>query len=719
MPRTARVLLMYVLLLMPVLAWRRSTPTVKAESALVTWRGQVGPVVFRNCTSCHHTGGSGPFDLTNYASARRWGPQIADVVQSRYMPPWLPEPTGGPVPVHFEGDRRLRNADIELLTAWVKGGMPEGEGTAPKPPAYTTDWQMGPPDLILEMPMAVAEPASGADRFVNFALPTTITGTRWIRAMEIQPGAGALVHHANLIVDRTASFRAQHPADWQTGVPGMDLQIDSGDAFDPDSHFLFWKPDSTALVEPPGMPWRLDPGNDLVLNMHLKPTGKPEQIRARVGLYFAAEPARAVPMLLQLEHDAALDIPAGDPDFVVTDQLKLPVAVDVLGIYPHAHYLGHEMKGWATLPNGQEQPLILIKSWDIDRQSVYRLEKPLSLPAGTVLHMRYSYDNSARNVHNPASPPVRVRAGDRATDEMSHLWIQVLPHELQVLPHGAGTTDPRYALDQAWMADILRKSPNDPLALYNLGTLNQMGGRYLEAEGYYRRLLAERPDDPRARTSLGSAMEASGDLDGAAGEYKAALAADPNRVDAAYDLAMLDVRSGQGAAAEPLLRRLVQTHPKDTAASEGLAQALVEQNRPLEAQPLLEQILAEHPEDAEAHRLLAMCYAADGDLPKTIAELRGWTKAAPEQAEAHRALAQVLSSAGQAAEAIAEQRIVLKISSENANDWNDLGTLEARAGLSTEARSAFEHALKLNPHHEAAGKNLAILLSSLPGVNAK
>ena len=221
-----------------------------AENRLVTWRGDVAPIVYGNCAGCHHAGGSGPFDLTSYASARRWGPQMADVVESRYMPPWLPEPNPGARAVHFEGDRRLKAADIDLLSAWVKNGMPEGQGVAPVAPVFHQDWQMGQPDLVLEMPVAVTEPASGSDIFVNFVLPAKVTGTHWVRAMEIQPGAGQLVHHANVLLDRNASLRAAHPADWQTGVPGMDLKIDSGDAFDPDSHFLFWKPDSTALVEP-------------------------------------------------------------------------------------------------------------------------------------------------------------------------------------------------------------------------------------------------------------------------------------------------------------------------------------------------------------------------------------------------------------------------------------------------------------------------------------
>ncbi len=692
----------------------RPATRVYAESVPVTWRNQVAPIVYANCTACHHTGGSGPFDLTTFASARRWGPQIADVVRSRYMPPWLPEPTGGPTPVHFEGDRRLKVADVELLAAWVKSGMPEGSSAEPKPPVYATGWQMGPPDLILEMPEAITEPASGSDLFVNFVLPGQVPQTRWVRAMEIQPGAPRLVHHANLILDRTGSFRAQHPVDWHKGVPGMDLQIDSGDTFDPDSHLLFWKPDSTALVEPPGMPWRLDPGNDLVLNMHLKPTGKPEQIRARIGLYFTPTPATAHPMLLQLEHDAALDIPAGDPSFVVTDQLKLPVPADVLALYPHAHYLCREMKGWATLPTGQEQPLVLIPSWDIDRQAVYRLAKPLSLPAGTVLHMRYTYDNSRANVHNPASPPVRVHGGNRATDEMSHLW-------LQVLPHGAGAADPRYALERAWMEDTLRKSPTDAIALYNLGALDQMEGRPREAALYYRRLLTGHPQptraDVRTLTALGSALEADGDTQGAAAQYKTALALDPEQADAAFDLAMLNLKQGQSATAEDLLRPLLERNPKDGNAADALAQSLLDQTRVAEAEDVLNKGLENNPANPEACRLLAIAYSAQGDAPKALEALHAWADLTPSHPDAHRALAQVLSATGKAEEALAEQNVVLQLAPANPNDWNDLGAMQARAGKVAEARAAFQHALRLEAGNPVAERNLRKLGDLHPTVN--
>ena len=236
------------------------------------------------------------------------------------------------------------------------------------------------------------------------------------------------------------------------------------------------------------MPWRLDPGNDLILNMHLKPSGKPETIAAQIGLYFTSEPPTKQPMLLQLEHDAALDIPPGKSDFIIEDELKLPVDVDVLGIYPHAHYLGKDLQGYAILPNGEKRWLIWIRNWDIDRQSVYRYRKPVFLPRGTTIHMRYTYDNSSENVHNPNDPPIRVRAGNRSVDEMGHLWLQVLP--VNVPPN---SPDPRLLLETAWMQDRLRKAPNDTLALYNLAAAFTVEARYSDAAKTYQQVSTSIP----------------------------------------------------------------------------------------------------------------------------------------------------------------------------------------------------------------------------------
>jgi tetratricopeptide (TPR) repeat protein/mono/diheme cytochrome c family protein len=707
---------------------------VQAATAPVTFNRQIAPILYKQCSGCHHPGGSGPFSLLSYADARRWGTQIRTVTQKRYMPPWLPEPGFG----NFADNRRLSDEDVRLIKAWVDADMPEGDlKEAPKPPAFPKEWQLGTPDLILKATSAMEVPASGIDLFRNFILPVPITETKYIRAMEIRPGAPQVVHHANVLIDRTASLRRRHPADWEQGVPGMELTVDSGESFDPDSHFLFWKPDSPALIEPNGMPWRLDPGNDLVLNMHLKPSGKTETLQATVGLYFADKPATAHPMLLQLEHDGAIDIPAGDAAFVIEDQLKLPVDVDVLGVYPHAHYLGKKLEGYAVLPNGEKRWLILIRDWDIDRQSVYRFQSPLFLPKNSVLHMHYTYDNSKENIRNPSSPPVRVRAGNRSVDEMGHLWLQVLP---RVSP--TASEDPRLLLQQVWMQNNLRKDPDDPTALYNLASVEMIEGDYGFAVHLYQRELARSPDDVRTMTALGTALDGVGEWQQARTEYQKALTVDPDNADSRFDLAHLDFKHGNYAEAEEEYRRVLIANPKDVAAHNELGGVLAAVNRPTAAQREFEAAIAISPDnfdalynlagievennnlpratdllelalkqkdDADAHQLLGSVYAQSGKLADALDQFKAVQLLRPKDTAAHRQLAQLYAQMGQLRDAISEQNAALALEPKNADDWNNLGVLHARNGDSAMARKDFERALTLDPQHAAARANLARL----------
>jgi Flp pilus assembly protein TadD/mono/diheme cytochrome c family protein len=707
---------------------------VRAAAASVTFNRQIAPILYHHCSSCHHPGGAAPFSLLSYADARRWGSVIVNVTQSRFMPPWLPAPGYG----DFADDRRLPDEELRLIRQWVQSGMPEGDSAdAPRTPVYASDWQLGPPDLILKVTSPTVIPASGTDLFVNFILPVPIQQTRYIRAMQIKPGAPRVVHHCNVIIDRTASLRRLHPDDWQKGIPGMEFSFDSGDTFDPDSHFLFWKPDTPTLIEPEGMPWRLDPGNDLVLNMHFKPTGKPETVQATVGLYFADKPSMAHPMLLQLDHDAALDIPAGDANFVIEDELKLPVAVDVLGIYPHAHYLGKRLEGYAILPDGKKKWLILVPNWDIDRQSVYRYKSPICLPKGSVVHMRYVYDNSSANVHNPNSPPIRVKAGNRSVDEMGHLWLQVLPHA-----DPDSNEDPRLLLEEAWMQNRLRKNPDDQTALYNLASAEMIESDYAPAAALYRRILASSPEDVRSLTALGTAVDGAGDWQQAQADYEKALAVNPQYDDARFDLGHLEFKHGSYAEAEQQDRLLIAENPKDAAAHNELGVVLMTTDQTAEAQREFEAAIALDPnefdalynlagmeaastdfahaaallqqaltlkDDADAHQLLGNIYAQGGRQAEALQQFKAVAALRPGDTLPHRQLAQVYDQMGRLEDAIHELNEALKLEPGNADDWNNLGVLEARAGNSAAAHKDFEHALALNPQHAAARANLARL----------
>jgi Flp pilus assembly protein TadD/mono/diheme cytochrome c family protein len=712
-----------------------------------TWAHDIAPILYKNCASCHHPGGAGPFSLFTYADARRWGAQAVAVTQSRYMPPWLPEPGHG----DFADNRRLSDRDLITLRKWFQAGMPEGNAKdAPKAPAFDTAWQMGKPDLILKQAEPFTLAAGGTDVFRNFVLPYPLRASHFIRAMEIHPSgdpsSAQVVHHANILIDRTGSFRMQHPADWRAGIPGMEILLDAGNTFDPDSHFLFWKPDTMALVEPEGMPWRLDPGNDLILNIHLKPSGKAETIDTEIGLYFTDQPPTKEPMLLQLDRDDALDIPASDKSFVVEDSLTLPVDVEALGVYPHAHYLGKDMQAWATLPTGEKKWLVWIRDWDIDRQSVYRYREPVQLPKGTVLHMRYLYDNSAANPRNPHSPPIRVRAGNRSEDEMAHLWLQVLPVHAD-----PNAPDPRLLLEEAWMRNRLRHTPGDRISLYNLGAALAGESRFREAIQIYEQDLQGHPDDPRTLSALGAALNDAGDWQAARTTFAKAVTESekaPNisgsqACDARFDLAHLDLAHQQLNAAEQEFRSQLAACPEDAGTHAGLADTLLAEGQTDPAQAEFRHALELAPENPQAlvglagieldagnnapaiehlkeavrvqpsselaHGQLARAYAQSGDLDGAQTELRKAAELKPDDPAVRSALSQVLSEAGKFEEAITEQRQALKLLDDDADGWNNLGVLEARTGKIEAARKDFERALALQPNHAQARANLGRL----------
>lgn len=480
------------------------------------------------------------------------------------MPPWLPAPGYG----DFLGTQRLTNTQIQTVGKWVRAGAPEGPpAQVPVPPRFMSEWQLGTPDLIVKAPHPFTVPAGGPNLFWNFVMTPDIKTTKYVRAIEIRPGPRNLIHHANLIVDRVGSSLRLEKSSPAGGFPGMDVTVDRS-VFDPIGHFLFWKPGTVPYSEPDGFSWRLDPGNYLVLNTHFQPHGKVAEVQPEVGLYFTNKPPTKFPIVIELEADNQLDIPAGDPDFAVSDHFRLPEDVDVLAIYPHAHYLGKRLEAYAILPNGSRKWLLLIPDWNMDWQAVYRYRKPVVLPKGSVIWMRYHYDNSSANPRNPNHPPKRVRAGNQATDEMAHL-------SLQLLPRGAG--DHRRPIQEALMRNDIKKHPAEFQAHMNLGALLLSRLDAQDAEAQLATAVRLDPKRPEAHDMLGVALENLGRSSDALLEFRIALRDDPHYLDADYNLAMALARRGQIAEAVKDFRLVAAAYPKSALLQKQLRQLLAEE----------------------------------------------------------------------------------------------------------------------------------------------
>ena len=415
-----------------------------------TWSSEIGALVHAHCSVCHRPEGSAPFPLLTHADASRRARQIAEVTQTRLMPPWKPEPSER----RFHGDRRLTDDELDAFARWAEAGAPLGDpDAAPPTPRFEDVWALGEPDLVLRAGEAYRVPAEGLDVWRCFVLSPELERERWVRAVEFRPSNPKVVHHIMLYFDPTGAAREHDAADPDVGYAGM-----FSEGFALAGELTGWTPGSTARALPDGTAWRLGPGAAVVLDTHFQPTGKTETEQTELALYFTDEPPR-VPLALVRLGAAGINIPPGRADYVVTDSLVLPADVTVTGILPHAHRVCTTAEAWAVDPHGTRVPLIRIGDWDFDWQDFYQYAEPVPLSAGTRVEMRFVYDNSAANPRNPHAPPRRVFNGIRSRDEMAALWLQVTAASEEELAriaaavetHEAEWVDDGRELEQLWL----------------------------------------------------------------------------------------------------------------------------------------------------------------------------------------------------------------------------------------------------------------------------
>jgi tetratricopeptide (TPR) repeat protein len=530
----------------------------------LTFSKDIAPIIYQNCSTCHRPAQAGPFHLLTYDDVKKRARQIAEVTASRYMPPWLPEPGFG----EFVGERRLTADQIGMLQQWAAEGAVEGNASdLPAPPQWTEDWQLGRPDLVVTMTTPYSLPSEGRDVYRNFVIPIPTTAKRYVSAVEFRPGNWKAVHHAFLRFDRTKQARLLDEQDPEPGFDGMEIPANIQGA---EGQILGWQPGKMPSRNPNGLAWILEKQTDLVLQVHMQITGKPEMVQPSVGFYFTEQAPTNTPFKVALT-SFNIDIPAGERSYVVEDSYTLPADVELLAIAPHAHYLGKDLQAHAVLPNGKKQWLLWIKQWDFNWQGDYRYTRPIFLPKGTTLQMRFSYDNSTNNVRNPNHPPRRVRYGVQTTDEMAELWLQVLPrntNDFAVISRDYQTKALKNIV--AYSQYRLQLNPNDANAYTQLGKALLFQNRHDEALNSFRAAAQLKPSYDEPHYFLGLIFRMQRKLPEARAEFETTLRLNPEHGKAHGNLALLLLEQGNAAEAAFHFREALRINPDDDLARKQL-----------------------------------------------------------------------------------------------------------------------------------------------------
>ncbi len=358
---------------------------------------EIAPLLRRSCVKCHRPGDIGTFAMTNHATVASYAAAIRVNLIEGKMPPWHADAPQGT----FSNDQSLTPAETARLAAWAEAGAPRGDGEDPlvtHPPAPAVDWPLGPPDAIVTIDSQSIPAASQSPTipyqyvFTTTPFPTNV----WLRAATVKPGNRQVVHHALVFAGNFSDLAAL-----KGGLGG---------------YFAGYVPGMEQAFYPDGVGKQLKAGSIIMFQMHYTPIASGQTDKTQLGLYLSkTKPAK------ELKTGSAYNTSfVIDPDTKVAPasaDTTFAKAVTLFEFSPHMHFRGSSMRFDAILPDGTTQTLLNVPNYDFAWQSTYRLAKPVTLPAGSRLHLSGTFDNSVWNPFNP-DPSRTVTFGEQTSDEM-------------------------------------------------------------------------------------------------------------------------------------------------------------------------------------------------------------------------------------------------------------------------------------------------------------
>lgn len=364
----------------------------------LTFTNDIAPVLKDHCVQCHFPEGIAPWAMTDYKTVKGWSSMMKQVLLAKRMPPWKADPEIGSFANSFE----MPDSNARKIIRWIDSGMQYGEGedmlTTVEYP--DNEWQYGEPDTIINLrPEKIR--ATGTIPYRYQDIPLQLGEDKWLRGTVIKSSVPKALHHV-VVTDKKRnrsnpiSDRKQRP--WTDNYIAIASVQGKATMFD-DSLGVFIPKDMTLSVQ-----------------LHYTTTGKPEEDRVQIGLYFADEPPKRELYALA-PSNVTLNIPAYASEVKQTISDTISKAIKIHYVAPHMHFRGKDIKFSVIFPSGERHTLISIPDFNFNWQWIYKLEKPFQAPAGSVILVEGTFDNSSQNPLNP-DPSQDVTFGIQSTDEM-------------------------------------------------------------------------------------------------------------------------------------------------------------------------------------------------------------------------------------------------------------------------------------------------------------
>jgi mono/diheme cytochrome c family protein len=386
-----------------------------APAPEVTFTRDIAPLLQQHCQECHRPGGGAPFELSKYEHVFSRRTKVLEAVEKRIMPPWKALPGYG----DFTGERRLSDAEIATVARWVAAGAPEGNPRdLPSPREFSSAPGLDAPDLVLRPERPFTVTGRAGDVYRCFSVATSFKEDRYFTAADVVPGNTKIVHHVLAMVDPGGHSASMPSRDGLDGYPcfgGPGVRIDG--------YLGGWAPGARPWILPDGVGMLLPKGARVVFQLHYhNPRPGAETDLTELRLRAATGPVQKRLRFMRVGR-YTLNIPAGVERYEIEAQSFVYRPMSLIGVHPHMHLLGREMKVWARMRDESTKPLIHIDDWDFNWQGFYFYRTPVSLPVGSWIELMAAWDNSEKNRRNPNTPPRDITWGERTVDEMGHVAI--------------------------------------------------------------------------------------------------------------------------------------------------------------------------------------------------------------------------------------------------------------------------------------------------------